>query len=51
MMVSERMMDYLGENWWAERIKNAIVTVLNERMVLTPDPVGSSSTTHRLQMS
>jgi len=45
MLASRMMLDYLGENKWAERIENAIVTVLNEGKVLTPDLGGSSSTT------
>ncbi|MCW4033928.1 MAG: isocitrate/isopropylmalate family dehydrogenase [Candidatus Bathyarchaeota archaeon] len=39
------MLDYLGEPDWAERIENAIVSVLKEGKVLTPDLGGSSSTT------
>jgi isopropylmalate/isohomocitrate dehydrogenase-like protein len=45
ILASKMMLDYLGENRWAERIENAIVTVLNEGKVLTPDLGGSSSTT------
>jgi len=45
IMASKMMLDYLGENRWAERIENAIVTVLKEGKVLTPDLGGSSSTT------
>jgi isopropylmalate/isohomocitrate dehydrogenase-like protein len=44
IMASKMMLDYLGENMWAERIENAIVTVLEEGKVLTPDLGGSSST-------
>jgi isopropylmalate/isohomocitrate dehydrogenase-like protein len=44
IMASKMMLDYLGENSWAERIENAIVTVLEEGKVLTPDLGGSSST-------
>jgi isopropylmalate/isohomocitrate dehydrogenase-like protein len=44
MLASKMMLDYLGENRWAERIENAIVTVLKEGKVLTPDLGGSSST-------
>jgi isocitrate/isopropylmalate dehydrogenase len=44
IMASKMMLDYLGEKGWAERIENAIVTVLKEGKVLTPDLVGSSST-------
>jgi isocitrate/isopropylmalate dehydrogenase len=45
ILASKMMLDYLGENLWAERIENAIVAVLNEGKVLTPDLGGSSSTT------
>jgi isopropylmalate/isohomocitrate dehydrogenase-like protein len=45
IMASKMMLDYLGESRWAERIENAIVTVLEEGKVLTPDLGGSSSTT------
>jgi len=45
MLASKMMLDYLGENRWAERIENAIVNVLKEGKVLTPDLGGSSSTT------
>lgn len=44
IMASKMMLDYLGENRWAERIENAIVYVLEEGKVLTPDLGGSSST-------
>ena len=45
ILASRMMLDYLGENKWAERIENAIITVLKEGKVLTPDLGGSSSTT------
>jgi isopropylmalate/isohomocitrate dehydrogenase-like protein len=45
IMASKMMLDYLGETEWAERIENAIITVLKEAKVLTPDLGGSSSTT------
>ena len=45
VLASKMMLDYLGENRWAERIENAIVNVLKEGKVLTPDLGGSSSTT------
>jgi isopropylmalate/isohomocitrate dehydrogenase-like protein len=45
MLASKMMLDYLGENKWAERIENAIVAVLKEGKSLTPDLGGSSSTT------
>jgi isopropylmalate/isohomocitrate dehydrogenase-like protein len=44
MLASKLMLDYLGENRWAERIEDAIVAVLEEGKVLTPDLGGSSST-------
>ena len=44
MLASKMMLDYLGENMWAERIENAIVAVLKEGKTLTPDLGGSSST-------
>jgi isocitrate/isopropylmalate dehydrogenase len=45
IMASKMMLDYLGENRWAERIDNAIISVLKEGKVLTPDLGGTSSTT------
>jgi isopropylmalate/isohomocitrate dehydrogenase-like protein len=45
MLASKMMLDYLGENRWAERIEDAIVAVLKEGKVLTPDLGGSSPTT------
>lgn len=44
IMASKMMLDYLGENRWAERIENAIISVLEEGKFLTPDLGGSSST-------
>ncbi|HDQ06237.1 MAG TPA: isocitrate/isopropylmalate dehydrogenase family protein [Candidatus Bathyarchaeota archaeon] len=44
IMASRMMLEYLGENGWAERIEKAIVTVLEDGKVLTPDLGGSSST-------
>jgi isopropylmalate/isohomocitrate dehydrogenase-like protein len=44
IMASKMMLDYLGENSWAERVENAIVSVLKEGKVLTPDLGGTSST-------
>jgi isocitrate/isopropylmalate dehydrogenase len=44
IMASKMMLDYLGETGWAERIEKAVVTVLEEGKVLTPDLGGSSST-------
>ncbi len=44
ILASKMMLEYFGENRWAERIENAIVAVLNEGKILTPDLGGSSST-------
>jgi isopropylmalate/isohomocitrate dehydrogenase-like protein len=44
ILASEMMLDYLGEDGWAERIENAVVSVLSDGKVLTPDLGGSSST-------
>lgn len=44
ILASKMMLDYLGENKWAERIENAIVTMLKEGKVLTPDLGGNSTT-------
>ncbi len=43
-LASKMMLDYLGEERWAERVENAIVSVLKDGKVLTPDLGGSSST-------
>jgi len=44
-ILSARMMlDYLGEDAWAERIEEAVVSVLRDGGRLTPDLGGSSST-------
>jgi isopropylmalate/isohomocitrate dehydrogenase-like protein len=45
MLASKMMLDYLGEPNWAQRIENAIVTVLKEAKTLTPDLGGTASTT------
>jgi isopropylmalate/isohomocitrate dehydrogenase-like protein len=44
IMAAKMMLDYFGEDRWAERIDNAVLTVLKEGKVLTPDLGGSSST-------
>jgi len=38
------MLDFLGEDKWAERIENAVLTVLKEGKYMTPDLGGSSTT-------
>jgi isopropylmalate/isohomocitrate dehydrogenase-like protein len=43
-LASKMMLDYLGEDNWAGRVENAVVAVLNDGEVLTPDLGGSSST-------
>ena len=45
ILASKMMLEYLDEKKWAERIESAIISVLNEGKVLTPDLGGSSSTT------
>lgn len=45
MLASKMMLDYFGEKRWADRIENAIITVLKQKKVLTPDLGGNSSTT------
>jgi len=44
ILASKMMLDYLGETGWAERVEKAVMTVLEEGKVLTPDLGGSSST-------
>ena len=44
-MAAKMMLDYLSEGGWAERIEKAVVSVIEEGKVLTPDLGGSSSTT------
>ena len=38
------MLDYLGEKKWADRIETAIISVLSDGRVLTPDLGGAAST-------
>jgi isopropylmalate/isohomocitrate dehydrogenase-like protein len=45
ILASKMMLDYLGETNWAGRIENAVLAVLKEGKILTPDLGGSSSTT------
>jgi isopropylmalate/isohomocitrate dehydrogenase-like protein len=44
IMASTMMLNYLGKNRWAERIENAIRTVLEKGKVLPPDLGGNSTT-------
>ena len=44
ILASKMMLNYLGENRWAERVEKAVVSVLEDGKVLTPDLGGSSST-------
>jgi len=44
IMASKMMLDYFGENNWANRIETAVLSVLEKGKVLTPDLGGSSST-------
>jgi isopropylmalate/isohomocitrate dehydrogenase-like protein len=44
ILASKMMLDYLGEDKWAERVENAVMSVLKDKKVLTPDLGGSSST-------
>jgi len=45
ILAAKMMLEYLGETEWAERVENAVVTVLKEGKHLTPD-LGGNSTTH-----
>ena len=47
ILSAKMMLDYLGEDEWAERVENAVVTVLKEGKHLTPD-LGGNSTTHEV---
>jgi isocitrate/isopropylmalate dehydrogenase len=44
ILAANMMLDYLREDKWADRVQNAVVTVLEEGKHLTPDLGGSSST-------
>lgn len=44
ILAAKMMLDYLGEDKWAERVENAVVAVLEEGKNLTPDLGGSSTT-------
>ena len=45
ILASKMMLEYFGENKLANRIENAIIKVLNQGKVLTPDLGGTSTTT------
>ena len=47
ILSAKMMLDYLGENKWAEHVENAVVTVLKEGKHLTPD-IGCTSTTREV---
>jgi isopropylmalate/isohomocitrate dehydrogenase-like protein len=47
ILSAKMMLNFLGEDKWAERIENAVVAVLKEGKHLTPD-LGGNSTTHEL---
>lgn len=44
ILSAKMMLNYLGENKWAEHVENAVVTVLKEGKHLTPDLGGTSTT-------
>ncbi len=44
ILACKMMLDYLGEEKWAERVENAVISVLEEGKVLTPDLGGNSTT-------
>jgi isopropylmalate/isohomocitrate dehydrogenase-like protein len=44
ILAAKMMLDYLGEDKWAEQVENAVVTVLKEGKQLTLDLGGSSTT-------
>lgn len=47
ILSAKMMLNYLGENKWAEHVENAVVTVLEEGKHLTPD-IGCTSTTREV---
>ncbi|MBE0512194.1 isocitrate/isopropylmalate dehydrogenase family protein [Candidatus Bathyarchaeota archaeon] len=47
ILSAKMMLNYLGENKWAEQIENAVVIVLREGKYLTPD-LGGGSATHEV---
>ncbi|MDG6223702.1 MAG: isocitrate/isopropylmalate dehydrogenase family protein [Candidatus Bathyarchaeota archaeon] len=44
IMAAKMMLDYFGETSWAKRVETALLSVLENGKVLTPDLGGSSST-------
>lgn len=44
ILSAKMMLDYLGENNWAEYVENAVMNVMKEGKHLTPDLGGSSTT-------
>jgi isopropylmalate/isohomocitrate dehydrogenase-like protein len=47
ILSAKMMLDYLGEDKWAEQVENAVMSVLKEKKHLTPD-LGGTSTTHEV---
>lgn len=44
ILSAKMVLDFLGEDQWAERVENAVLAVLKEEKYLTPDLGGSSTT-------
>ncbi|MFA5363842.1 MAG: isocitrate/isopropylmalate dehydrogenase family protein [Candidatus Bathyarchaeia archaeon] len=44
ILAAKMMLDYFGQTSWAQRVENAVITVLKEAKVLTPDLGGKAST-------
>jgi isopropylmalate/isohomocitrate dehydrogenase-like protein len=44
ILSAKMMLQYLGEDKWAEHVENAVITVLKEKKHLTPDLGGTSTT-------
>jgi isopropylmalate/isohomocitrate dehydrogenase-like protein len=47
ILSAKMMLDYLGEDKWAEHVENAVMIVLRKKKHLTPD-LGGTSTTHEV---
>lgn len=47
ILSAKMMLNFLGEDEWAKRIENAVITVLEEGKHLTPD-LGGNSATHEV---